>query len=206
MVSVTQVLAQFPELELVQWQLRDPKKAKQVSEEAKRIGSVTDQLIQEDCRGKVVIPPGNTTPEMACWQGWLKFKIDHPDFLPSITGIQQELVVGDYVGHPDFRLLHMPANRHGICDLKCASQIRPSHWTQVAAYSWLWNPESNVDFLAILRLDKTTGSYEYVELTSPDEIDYEVQIWLNYKALYEHRQRVAERSRTMREDAVLYEP
>ena len=91
-------------------------------------------------------------------------------------------------------------------DLKCGSQIRPSHWTQVAAYSWLSDPEVNTNILAILRLDKVTGSYEYVELTDPDQIDYEVQVWLNYKVLYEHRARVAERSRTMREDAVLYEP
>lgn len=210
MISVTQILETFPEKELVEWKLRvGPVKAKQVSEEAKHIGSATDLKVQADCKGL----PQDTFETLSsvekvavesCWQGWQKFKADHPDFLPSLTGIQQELVQGEYIGHPDFLLKR--EGWFGVVDLKCASQIRPSHWTQVAAYSWLKDSEHNALSLAILRLDKTTGGYEYVELTDPDQINYEVQVWLNYKVLYEHRQRVAERSRTMREDAVLYEP
>lgn len=206
MVSITQVLDQFPEKELVEWQLRDPKKAKQVSEEAKHIGSATDLHVQADCKGLprdsiVTLTPIETLAVATCLTAWDKFKADHPDFISSLTGIQTELIYGEYLGHPDF-LLHKAAKR-GIVDLKCATQIRPSHWTQVAAYSWLQHQEENADFLAILRLDKVTGNYEYVEIVEPNEIDYEVQIWLNYKQLYEHRQRVAHRSRTMKEDEML---
>ena len=108
-------------------------------------------------------------------------------------GMQEELTYQDILGHPDFRLLR--DMQRGIVDLKCATAIRPSYWTQVAAYSWLWSPEAQIDFLGILRLDKITGDYEYKELSDPTEILYERDVWMSYLSLYRHRQRVAERSR-----------
>lgn len=217
MTSITQVLDTFPEKELVAWQLRDPKKAKQVSEEAKRIGTVVDQHIQADCQGRlrnaspsltIPINAAELTAITTCLRGWEQFQIEHPDFVSSITGIQTELIREEYIGHPDIELSydHDGVRKDGLVSIKCSGQIRPTHFTQEAGYSWLKNPEVNVDFINILRLDKITGSYEYVELTDPDQIDYEVQVWLNYKVLYEHRQRVAERSRTQREEAVLHDP
>ena len=94
MVSVTQVLDQFPEKELVEWQLRDPKKAKQVSEEAKQVGSAVDQQIQLELSGRLVptqnpsLTPQEAAMALRCMEGWDTFKAEHPDILPSITGIQ----------------------------------------------------------------------------------------------------------------------
>lgn len=211
MPSVTEILNTFPERELIEWKLRvGPKKVKEVSEEALMIGKTVDELIQADVKGLPIAShglPTQDTPIYNCWLGWKKFKQAYPHFIPSLVGVQHELRRDEITGHPDFLLQQnrhreytSSLNERGVCDLKCATQIRPNYWTQVAAYSWLQNSTENANFLAILRLDKVTGSYEYAELTDPDEIDYEVQVWLNYKVLYEHRQRVAERSRTMRED------
>ena len=41
-------------------------------------------------------------------------------------------------------------------------------------------------------------------ISDPDEIDYEIQIWLNYKQLYEHRLKVAQRDQ-MRAEEVAYD-
>lgn len=198
MPSVTEILETFPEAELVAWKLRvGAKKVKEVSEEALRIGTVVDKIVQAECRMEQVELPPEASVEN-CFRAWRNFLKESPSFPTTIVWMQQELSRFGITGHPDFYLKRGSA--FGICDLKCASQIRPLHWTQVAAYSWLQHHETNADFLAILRLDKQTGNYEYVELTEPDEIDYEVQVWLNYKTLYEHRQQVATRSRTMKED------
>ena len=205
MVSVTEILDYFLERPLVDWMVRDPKKAKQVSEEAKRIGSATDLLIQADVRGTPVELPVKDVPVMNCLEGWRKFKVAYPLFTTQIQAMQREISQGEIIGHPDFLMEWSDRpGRWGIVDLKCANQIRPGYWTQVAAYAWLKSPELNPDVLGILRLDKERADFEYVELTDPSEIDYEVQIWLDYKQLYFHRQRVAERRRTQKEDEVLH--
>ena len=172
MPSVTEILSTFPERELVEWQLRvGPKKAKEVSEEALRIGKAVDLMIQEDYRTRIPQLGLSIDPSIQnCLRGWNEFIVDYPDFYDEVINLQQELIRDGIVGHPDFRLLRQ--RKRGIVDLKCATQIRPGYWTQTGGYSWLENDEDNVDFLGILRLDKVTGSYEYVELTDPDEIDY----------------------------------
>lgn len=200
MPSVTELLDTFPEKELVEWKLRvGTAKAKKVSEEALEIGSTVDQAVQDALKGIPATQP-ICGPAAICLGAWQEFLRDHSWFTPSLLGMQEELQREDLVGHPDFRLTRNGLN--GIIDLKCASAIRPSYWTQVAAYGWLW-VETGVEFLGILRLDKVSGKPEYQEISTPDEIKYETDIWLDYVHLYRHRQRVAERSRIQREEETL---
>ena len=209
MVSVTQILKTFPEKELVDWQLRvGAVKAKQTSEEAKRVGNLVDTWIQTDLRNPSVPIPSSShgplgSPEASCWVGWEKFKREHPKIVQAVTGIQPEYHRKEIVGHPDLEVIFLLPLQTGFLSVKCARHIRPMYWTQESAYSWLKDEEHNVDFIGILRLDKERGDYEYATLTDPDQIDYEIQIWLCYKQLYEHRERVKARSLTQREAEVL---
>ena len=221
MVSVTEILETFPEKELVNWKLRMGKgKVQVISEEALRIGKVVDMQVREDITGIPFAVPhlfsllSFTIVEqqaiISCWKGWQQFKQDYPAWFIPPPLCQRELSREGIIGHPDF--FH-PGKQYAfeITDLKCANQIRPIYWTQEAGYAWLHDPIILPSSLAILRLDKTldgstTGGkgYEYVKLTDPEQIDYEIQIWLNYKQLYEHRIKVAQRDQ-MRAEEVAYD-
>lgn len=200
MPSVTEILDTFPEAELVAWKLRmGAKKVAEIGTEAKRIGSTVDVAIQT-MRRTGTPPAGTPDPAIAhCLRGWQQFTEEHPALVDSITGMQTERQRGDILGHPDFEVRRVEG--WGFLSLKCAGQIRPVYWTQEAAYSWLRNAEVNATYLGILRLDKEGKGYELQELMDPEEIDYEVQVWLNYLTLYRHRERVAHRARTWKEEA-----
>ena len=206
MISVTQILDQFPEAELISWKLRVGKaKAEAVSKESLEIGSLVDKAIQKEIKsGKREVELAGSTQVITqaaqtCLQGWQVFKQQHPEFIPTVIRIQYELSYEDLIGHPDFE---REDRGWGIDDLKCASQIRPSHWTQVAGYAWLKQMQFKLGLPAwhgLLRLDKISGQPEYVQLTDPNEIKYEIEVWNHYRALYGHRERVAERTRIQKE-------
>ena len=205
MTSVTQILDRFPEKELVEWQLRDVKKAKQISQEALRVGTAVDRMIQAQWRQETILVPENDPAILNAWGAWKAYCTDHPDFFPSITAIQEELTDGVTVGHPD--LTCRKYEGWGTVSIKCSAAIRPSYWTQEAAYALLRGRQYPTlgfpTFLAILRLDKVTGRPEYQELTDPEQIRYEMEIFRKYVALYYHRETVAERTRLALEQEVL---
>ena len=212
MPRVTEILDTFPERELVEWQLRVGKvKAKQVGDTAKRIGTAVDLLIQEDIRGSAGMPvevlmSGMEPTIASCWIAWERFLTEHAEFLPSLIAMQPELVYEDVTGHPDFVLKR--GDGWGILDVKCAAAIRSAYWIQTAAYGWLrrmsfpYAPDrSNAPtFLAILRLDKTSGLYEYQELTKPEDLLAAEEVWLAYRKLYQWRERTAEQNRRVAEE------
>lgn len=190
MVSVTEVIEQFPERELIDWKLRvGLKKATQISEEALRIGTEIDSLVQQQIRRKTYVVPRDHLIEQT-WANWMTFLQQHPtNFLTSITGLQTELVQGELIGHPDFQR-RLPDGRRGIDDLKCATQIRPSHFAQLGGYAWL---EQQVfgrpppEWLGIIRLNKDRPGYDYLQLTAPEDIQTAMETFLHYKALYDFR-------------------
>ena len=210
MISVTQIIDTFPEKELTEWKIRVGKaKSEAVSQEALAIGSLVDKAIQKEIKsGKRELELKGSTEAITqavqtCLQGWQIFKQQHPEFVPTITRIQYELTYEDLMGHPDFE---REEKGWGFDDLKCASQIRPSHWTQVAGYAWLKQMQFKLGppaWLGILRLDKVSGQPEYVQLTEPKEIQYEIEVWNHYRALYGHRERVAERNRILKEEEAM---
>ena len=209
MISVTQVLEEFPNKQLVEWMLRDPKKAKQVGDEAKRIGSATDWFIQQEF--KPVLPLDQATPLTPieqeavknCLQAWQTFKQQRPDLIAAVTGIQTELTDGEIVGHPD--LIVQTPERFGIIDVKTSKAIQPTHWVQVAAYLSLHAPLPVMTsvFLGVLRLDKQTGQPEYRELFDPLELARLAEVWRAYRTLAQHQEQHRELMRGMREQEAL---
>ena len=206
MLSVTQVLDAFPEADLIAWKLRvGQKKAEDISQEALRVGSLVDGLIQRQFRQQTFELPINDLPALNAWGAWQLWNEQHPHFFASITAIQEELTDGELVGHPD-----MTCTRErgwGTVSIKCANRIRPVYWTQEAAYAILRVTQYQTlgfpRFLGILRLDKQTGQPEYQELTNPKEIRYEMEGWRHYLWLYQHREIVKSRTISQQEEEVL---
>ena len=191
-ISVTQLIDLFPEKELVNWMLRDPKKAKQVSEEALRVGKAVDTLAQRQYRQETVEVPLNDPPVNEAWGNWQLFLSEHPTFFPSISNIQKELIAGNYIGHPDF-LRRLSSYQMGIDDLKCASQIRPNHFVQLGGYAWLLTKHAlpMPTWLGIIRVGKERpNDYDYLQLTEPADIQTAIEAFLHYKGIYELRETV----------------
>ena len=206
MLSVTQVLEAFPEADLIAWKLRvGAKQAGAISREALRVGTVVDQMIQQEFRQQTVEVPFSDLPVLNAWGAWQLHKKRNPGFFLSITAIQEELTDGEIVGHPDLTCTR--DGGWGTVSIKCATRIRPIYWTQEAAYALLRGiqyPSLGFPrFLGILRLDKQTGQPEYQELTDPTEIRYEMEVWRYYLALYQHREVVKARTIGQQEEEVL---
>lgn len=210
MPSVTEVLGYVVEKPLAEWMARQGLvKAQKIAKEAAFIGTWVDQAIQADLRGLPLAnaqPASNAVGEAIgnCLKAWQQFLIDHPDFRQSVTGIQTELRDGELVAHPDLELTEVA--RWGILDSKTASEIRPSHWAQAAKYHAMKAKQFRLvmpSFIAILRLDKKTGRYEYQELSDPLFIAEQLANFEAYYRIFQQGAALREYFRQQQEQEVL---
>ena len=188
MVSVTQVLDALVEKELLNWIEKNSKaKRKAITDEALRVGTEVDLLVQQDIKeGGYLLPEGDSKIE-SCMTAWEKFKKDHPNFISGIKDIQLELKQGEIVGHPD-----IITRDGGVVDIKTSRSIYPRYWLQVAQYSEML--KSNPDYfgklsdryIAVLCLDKESGNYTYQEMKDEAHIQYEVSVFNAYYKVYKH--------------------
>ncbi len=193
MIRVTQVLDYLTEPELMAWYLRTGKAAcKKISDEALRIGTAVDKMIQEDIKGDGYLCPAEDTPIENCMAAWEKFKLAHPTYISLITGFQNELTDGEVVGHPDIILADQ------IDDVKTSRAIQPRYWTQTAKYAQMAGKNN----IGILRLDKETGNYEY-KVMGKQVIDYELGVFNAYLVAYKHNTTIREIVRQQLEAEVL---
>ena len=191
MPSVTEILDYLTDKELLKWIENNSKaKRKNITDSAIRVGKEVDLLVQQDIKeGGYLVPEGNE-PITNCLKAWELFKKENPQFVSSVKSMQTELRKGELVGHPDFII--EDAYRFGVIDLKCSRAIMPRHWTQTAKYLDLVKSYATKrsptckEFIGILRLDKTTGLYEYKEMRDPDDIAYEVYVFDAYYTTYQH--------------------
>jgi hypothetical protein len=149
-IRVTEVLDYFKEPWYVDWVVRVGKKeAGRIGREAMKIGARVDELIKT--KGA---PKAKDSDEVrSCFTAWGKFlEVYKPVSL--INGERFYATIGNikYTGEPDLIIDGV------LTDLKCAVKISPKYWVQVAMYCHALK----IDRMAVLRLDKVTGSYEYV--------------------------------------------
>lgn len=199
MTSVTTVLDYLTEPELLNWFKNNSKaKCKAISDEALRVGSAVDALVQQDIKeGGYLLPEGDS-PIENCMKGWEKFKVKYPIFTSIITEMQIELKDGDLIGHPDF------VTHCGIADLKCSSGIRPKYWTQVCQYYRMKFGEKFPGSVSIIRLDKNAvdGAFETIEITDENFIRYEWQVFEAYRTAYFHAVKTREQLRLTLEETI----
>lgn len=172
-------------------------KRKAIRDEAFRIGTAVDLLVQEDIRDGGYLVPEGDFPIETCCKAWELFKKDYPDFVTGVKEMQSELVEGEIIGHPDFIL------ENGIVDLKCATSIRPNYWTQTAKYFRMKFGRVNSGMIGVLKLDKVTGLYEYKTIDDIEYINYENDVFNAYHTAFNHAQRNREVLRQQLEEELL---
>ena len=171
---VTSVLDYFMAPELHKWVLKVGKDAaKKKGSSAKRIGTRVHNLAKTVFdRGSAYLTPHDNIEVKNCltaYQRWLH--IEKPKILKM-----EQTVVSDSLGIAG---TYDIALSDTIVDIKTSVAIRPSYWLQVAMYAYLSGSES-ITKIAILRLDKYIGEYEY------KVIDFDMRLVDTYKGLLDY--------------------
>ncbi len=206
MIRVTQVLDYMLPGQLSDWFKRNSKaKCEAIGEETARIGNEVDKLVQEDIDDGGYIPPEGDEQVNNCLKGWEAYKKQEPLFVQSVAEMQTEISDGEFVGHPDFinRIGH---TEWGISDLKCTSGIREKNWVQCAKYAEILMIERGWTFPAfirIIRLQRTSEIPEVVTVSDPKFIQYCMNMFKVYAAIYRMPGVMADYFRGMKEAEVL---
>ena len=154
-LRVTSILDYFMPKPLLEWALREGKaEYKNKTKVAKGIGTRIDRIATAILEDKHWCITDKDHPAIRncvnAFKRWLndeKPKVD--DW--QVTCYDNEIMVA---GTRDLRIGNM------IVDIKCANRISLGYWIQLAVYAKL--SRLPIDKLAILRLDKFTGEYDYV--------------------------------------------
>lgn len=159
-IRITEVLNYTHEPWYTDWVLKVGKKqANKISNDAMRLGTTVDDAI----KGKTVSVHKNDKEFFNnCISAYKKWnRIYKPDSVVPMGRMNIHIKEKDLfiTGEPDLLV-----NGNTIVDIKCSRAISLKQWIQVNMYSLLnmLCTDQPVMDIAILRLDKNTGSYEYV--------------------------------------------
>ena len=160
-IRVTEVLDFFAPPWLVDWKLRVGKaEANRISKAAMKIGSRVDELIKRSPMTGLVMEKSVADKEevkncMVAYKKWLE--VYKPKAITPCTRLYATIEGIEVTGEPDLDIDEC------ITDLKCASKISISHKIQDNVYEFIRRQLKLKPYpeVAILRLDKITGSFEY---------------------------------------------
>lgn len=169
-LRITEVLNYFKEPWYVDWVCRVGKReANRIGKQARNIGTRVDELI----KGGGVQNTKDSAEVHSCIAAYNKWKsVYNPKSVDNGTRLYNKIEGVDVCGEPDIYVDGV------LVDIKCAYNISPNYWLQVNMYRWL---EQKFGQVAILRLDKNSGSYEYVVK------DYDsncVDVWVGLMRAY----------------------
>lgn len=160
-IRVTEVLNYFKEPWYIDWIHKVGRtEANRVSKAAMKIGTRVDEIIKENPLNPDASQHKKETNEvlvaMGAYQKWLE--VYKPKSITPCTRLNTTIDGVEVTGEPDLMVDDV------LVDIKCSSKISPSYWVQVNMYCYLKAVETKMprNKVAILRLDKVTGSYEYV--------------------------------------------
>ena len=193
-VRVTEPLNYFKEPWYIEWLMREVSvafkdigdiekakkfalsKIKKASDDGLDIGTRVDELIKTD-----TAPSQKDSIEVVtAWNAYGKWRaIYQPKSI--IIGTRQYATINgaEVTGEPDLFVDDV------LVDVKCASKISQNYWVQVNMYRVLPHypmaPILHKSKVGILRLDKITGSYEYVVKDYDPNL---VNVWLGLLRAY----------------------
>ena len=169
-IRITEVLGYFAEPWKLEWYGKKGKAhCNKIGKAAMKIGSRVDEIIKNGER-----PTAKDAPEVHnCIAAFNKWKEIYKPIIIPCSRINIELYGQEISGEPDLNI------EGTLTDIKCSSKISPSYWVQDTMYTFMntfimapelteeakvrWTHDTCKDFkVAILRLDKVTGSFEYV--------------------------------------------
>ncbi len=163
-LRVNEVLSIYTAPQLTDWIYKVRKtEANKVKKAALKVGTKVHKAIENDWKGE-----GSDTSDFeadSCMEGYRKWQKDYN--YPNIISMEQtsfceeRKVAGTY----DIELIDT------LVDVKTSNQISINYWVQNAIYNRI--SKLNKKYIAILRLDKNMGIYEY-EVREMDEALVEV--------------------------------
>jgi len=155
-IRVTEPLNYFLEPWKLDWYCRVGKReANRICKEAQLIGTAVDGIIKN---GKGEVPKKYKVEVENCLKAYRAWKeVYQPKEIVPGTRLFATIDGIDITGEPDLFVDGV------LVDIKCSKKISLTYWIQVCVYRYLINQPSLNPKVAILRLDKITGSYEYVQ-------------------------------------------
>lgn len=152
-VRVTEVLDYFKEPWYIDWVCRVGKaEAKKTGKMAMAIGSRVDELIKTGA----ATSKKDSVEVNTAMQAFDKWKaVYQPKVITNGTRLYANIGGVDVSGEPDIFVDGV------LVDIKCATKISLKYWIQVNVYATLGADITLPTKVAILRLDKKTGGYEY---------------------------------------------
>lgn len=170
-IRVTEPLNYFVEPWYIDWVHRVGRtEANKIKKKAMAIGSRVDELI----KNPTIYADKKDKPEvLTCMEAYRKWlSLYTPLLVESGVRLFKQIEEVEVTGEPDLFVDGV------LVDIKCSSKISPSYWIQVNMYRKLHGSTGKV---AILRLDKETGSFEYVVKDYDESL---VTVWLGmYRAM-----------------------
>lgn len=170
-VRVTEVLGFFKQEWYVKWVAKNGlAHCNRVSKASMKVGSRVDEII----KSWKLFPCKKDSAEVNnCLNAFIKWRqVYEPKEVLNGVRIYKEFDGIEVTGEPD---IYVDGT---LVDIKCAGKISPDYWLQVNTYRWL---EGKTGKVAILRLDKTTASYEYVV---KDYDPFLVNVWRGLMSAY----------------------
>lgn len=163
-IRVTEALNYFHEPWYIDWVHRVGRtEANRVKKSAMKIGTRVDELIKANGT-----PSTKDKAEVhSCFSAFQKWLSTYsPLVVEPGTRLLKSIEELEVTGEPDLFVDDV------LVDIKCSGKISPSYWIQVNMYRKLHGSTGKV---AILRLDKHSGSYEYVV---KDHEPFLCDVWL----------------------------
>lgn len=161
-ISITTVLDYFKEPWYTDWVVRVGKReANRVSRNALLVGGRVDEVIKAYVNGGKIKSEKKLEVE-SCLQAFEKWeKVYQPASIKTCTRLFAKIEGIEVTGEPDLMIDNV------LVDIKTSKRIDIKMWVQVNMYQYLSEMRSAYIGLTppkvgILRLDKTTASYEYV--------------------------------------------
>lgn len=186
MIRVTEVLNYFKEPWYIDWVHRVGRtEANKIGKKAMAIGTRVDEIIklrkqlQSDFLEVFKKEKEEVLNCLSAYRKW--YEVYQPKSITPCTRLNATIEGHEVTGEPDLMVDDV------LVDIKCSSKISPSYWLQVNMYrnllantgvdGVLYNPGK----VGILRLDKVSGSFEYViQDYDPDK----VSVWCGMLRAY----------------------
>ena len=163
-IRITEVLNYFTEPWMLDWYAKNGKAyCNRVSKAAMKVGTRVDEIIKKECveSSHIATQYKKESDEvrnaLTAYRKWAD--VYKPKSITPCTRLYATINSHEITGEPDLMVDNV------LVDIKCSWSISLKYWLQVNMYRHL-EPgpygKDNSSKVAILRLDKKTGSYEYV--------------------------------------------
>lgn len=152
-VSVSEILGYFIEPTLCDWKVRTgAKESRRIGTVATKIGTRVHELIENDFKNGVIKLAAKDVDEVRnCIEAYRRWKEDYSFVIEQMEqSVQSD--AQKVIGHYDI------FGQKTLLDIKTSSKINDKMWLQVNKYAQM---RGGCDNVAILRLDKNLGIYEF---------------------------------------------